>query len=44
MNRQEFIDLVGEDPEDMFGSDWQNEVDELELDAETIKRHEEAYD
>ena len=37
MDRQEFKDLTGEDPEDMFGGDWQNEVAELELTAADIK-------
>lgn len=32
MTKQEFIDLTGEEPEDMFGGDWKNEVEEL-LDA-----------
>ena len=29
MTKEEFKDLTGEDPEDMFGSDWENEVDEI---------------
>ena len=29
MDRDTFIDLTGEDPVDMFGNDWQNEVDEI---------------
>lgn len=29
MTRQEFIDEFGEAPEDMFGPDWKNEVEEL---------------
>ena len=29
MKKQEFIDLTGEDPEDMFGGDWENEIAEL---------------
>ena len=29
MNKIEFIDLTGENPEDMFGGDWQNEVDSI---------------
>lgn len=24
MTRSEFIELTGEDPEDMFGADWKN--------------------
>lgn len=26
MNKQEFIDIIGEDPENMFGPDWENEL------------------
>jgi len=37
MNKQDFKDLTGEDPEDMFGGDWQNEINDLELTAEDIK-------
>ena len=29
MSKKEFIELTGEDPEDMFGGDWENEVEEL---------------
>ena len=29
MDRDTFINLTGEDPVDMFGSDWQNEVDDI---------------
>lgn len=29
MDKEEFIELTGEDPEDMFGPDWENEVNEL---------------
>ena len=29
MNKQTFMDLTGENPEDMFGGDWQNEVNEI---------------
>jgi len=32
MTKQEFIDLFGEDPIDVFGSDWQNILEELEKD------------
>ena len=27
MNRKEFIELTGEDPEDVLGQDWRNEID-----------------
>ena len=37
MNKQDFKELTGEDPEDMFGPDWENEVQELELTPEDIK-------
>ena len=26
MDKQKFIELTGEDPEDMFGPDWENEL------------------
>jgi hypothetical protein len=29
MTKKEIIDLTGEDPEDMFGSDWANEIEDL---------------
>jgi len=29
MDKEEFIELTGEDPEDMFGGDWKNEVDQI---------------
>lgn len=30
MNREDIIALTGEDPEDMFGPDWENIVEGLE--------------
>ena len=36
LTKQEFKDLTGENPEDMFGGDWENEVAELELTPDTI--------
>lgn len=30
MNKKEFIELTGEDPVDVLGQDWKNEVDEYE--------------
>lgn len=30
MTRQDFKDLTGEDPEDMFGPDWENILKEFE--------------
>jgi len=29
ISKEEFIQLVGENPEDVFGGDWENEVVEL---------------
>lgn len=29
MTKQQYIDLTGEDPEDMFGPDWKNIIEEL---------------
>lgn len=29
MTKKEFKELTGEDPEDMFGGDWKNEIEEL---------------
>ena len=29
MTREQFKKLVGEDPEDMFGSDWENYIEEF---------------
>ena len=29
MDKQTFMDLTGENPEDMFGGDWQNEVNDI---------------
>lgn len=39
MQRHEFKKLVGEDPEDMFGPDWENELEDLELDPDDIAKH-----
>jgi hypothetical protein len=30
MTKKEIEELTGENPEDMFGPDWKNEVEELE--------------
>ena len=30
MTREEFQTLTGEYPEDFFGSDWQNEINDLQ--------------
>ncbi len=29
MTRKQFIELMGEDPEDMFGQDWKNIIADL---------------
>jgi hypothetical protein len=42
--KQEFKDLTGEDPNDVFGSDWENELEDLELDPDDIKKHKEEED
>ena len=39
MKREDFIELTGEDPLDMFGPDFQNEIDDLELTAEDVRNH-----
>jgi hypothetical protein len=36
MTSKDFKDLTGEDPEDVLGGDWENEVAELELTPEDI--------
>ena len=28
MNKQQFIELTGEDPEDVLGNDWENIIEE----------------
>jgi len=33
MTRQEYIDLFGEDPKDMFGPDWENTLAEFTSDG-----------
>lgn len=37
MTKREFMDLTGENPEDMFGGDWENEVRELGLTPEDAR-------
>ena len=39
MTKEEFKELTGEDPEDMFGGDWENELQQLELTPEDIKKN-----
>ena len=29
MNKKEFQELTGEDPEDMFGAEWENAIEEV---------------
>lgn len=31
MTKQDFIELTGEDPEDMFGGDWETLLEEFEF-------------
>ena len=38
MNKQAFIELTGEDPEDMFGPDWENEMLSLQDDEDETSR------
>ena len=33
MTRKEFIDLIGEDPVDMFGNDWENDAEKYVKDV-----------
>jgi hypothetical protein len=30
VNKEEFIELTGENPEDMLGPDWENELETME--------------
>lgn len=34
MNKKEFIELIGENPEDMFGGDWENTLADMIQDEE----------
>ena len=38
MNRETFKELTGEDPEDMFGGDWENEMLGLMGDDDEVER------
>lgn len=31
MTKKEFQELIGEDPEDVFGPDWENDLEDMEL-------------
>ncbi len=44
MDRDEFKDLTGEDPIDMFGPDWENEVQKLGLTAQDVKMNKEEQE
>lgn len=33
MTKREFIELIGEDPEDIFGPDWRNFLEEWDANA-----------
>ena len=35
MTKKEYIEMTGEDPEDMFGPDWQNIIDEMQIYEQT---------
>ena len=39
MNAKDFKTLTGENPKDMFGGDWEQELEDLELDPADIKKH-----
>ena len=34
MTKEEFMELTGEDPVDVLGGDWENEIDEFMEDSE----------
>ena len=34
MSKAKFIELIGENPEDVLGEDWENEIDEYVEDSE----------
>jgi hypothetical protein len=36
MNRETFKELTGEDPEDIFGGDWENDLDHVQEDDDDI--------
>ena len=36
MKRETFIELTGENPEDVLGNDWENEVEELSDGSERL--------
>jgi len=37
MNKKDFKDLTSEDPEDILGGDWENDLEELEsLEADHV--------
>jgi len=31
MTKQEFIDLTGENPEDVLGADWENDIEDMKI-------------
>jgi predicted aspartyl protease len=41
MNKKEFIESLGENPEDVIGMDWQNELQDI---ADNENKFEEAQD
>ena len=44
MNRETFVELTGEDPEDMFGPDWENQMLALTEDEDEMLEEEELPD
>ena len=34
MTKEDFIELTGEDPEDMLGGDWENELEDMQIIAQ----------
>ena len=34
MTKKEFIELFGENPEDVLGGDWKNDIEDLEVKEE----------
>ena len=36
MTKREFMDMCGENPEDMFGADWKNQIADYDEDETTL--------
>ena len=41
MNRQTFIELTGEDPVDVIGQDWENDLDHIQEDEDDLDEEDE---